>query len=123
VENKSRRLKLQDDQLKGYHSRLEDFVTTEKPYLNSELSLGDLATKLDMPRHHLSETINHKLQKNFYNYIKEHRINEIKPLLQNPQNSSKTITTLAYQVGFNSRTAFDIFFKKSTQFRKLHLRE
>jgi AraC-like DNA-binding protein len=125
VENKSRRLKLQDDQLDGYLSRLEDFITTEKPYLNSELTLGDLATMLDMSKHHLSETINHKLQKNFYNYINEHRINEIKSLLQDPQHASKTITTLAYQVGFNSRSAFNIFFKKTTlmtptQFRKLH---
>jgi AraC-like DNA-binding protein len=125
AQSKNRPLNLQGDQLEEYLIQLEDFVKREKPYLDSELTLGDLAQMLQMPKHHLTETLNRKLQKNFYSYINEHRISAIKVLLQDPQSASKTITTLAYQVGFNSRSAFNNFFKKSTQmtptqFRKIH---
>jgi AraC-like DNA-binding protein len=115
---------LPDDLLEDYLSNLESFVKLEKPYLNSDLTLGDLAKLLDMPKHHLTETLNRKLQKNFYSYVNECRITEFKALLQDPQNSMQTIMSLAYQVGFNSKSAFNTFFKKSTQmtptqFRKL----
>lgn len=122
-QSKGRALNLQGDQLDTYLNKLEDFVKTEKPYLNSELTLGDLAQRLDMPKHHLTETLNRKLQKNFYSYVNEYRIIEIKPLLLDPQNSSKTITTLAFQVGFNSRSAFNNFFKKSTQMTPTQFRK
>jgi AraC-like DNA-binding protein len=121
---KKRPLNLPDDLLEDYLSKLESFVKLEKPYLNSDLTLGDLAKLLDMPKHHLTETLNRKLQKNFYSYVNECRITEFKALLQDPQNSMQTIMSLAYQVGFNSKSAFNTFFKKSTQmtptqFRKL----
>jgi AraC-like DNA-binding protein len=118
-----RRFVLQDQQLDDYLVKLEDFVGSEKPYLDSELTLGDLAEMVEMPKHHLTETLNRKLQKNFYSYVNEYRIAEVKSLLLDPQNASATITTLAYQVGFNSRSAFNNFFKKTTQMTPTQFRK
>jgi AraC-like DNA-binding protein len=109
-----RRFVLQDTQLDNYLTKLEHFVKTEKPYLNSNLTLGDLAKSLDMPKHHLTKTLNLKLQKNFFNYVNECRVAEFKALIKDPQYASQTIMSLAFQVGFNSKSAFNNFFKKST---------
>jgi AraC-like DNA-binding protein len=122
--SKCRSLHLSEDQLEGYLTKLEAYVQSEKPYLNSNLTLGDLAEALDIPKHHLTKTLNLKLQKNFFNYVNEYRIAEFKSLIQDPQNATQTIMALAFQVGFNSKSAFNNFFKKSTQmtpteFRKL----
>jgi AraC-like DNA-binding protein len=114
---------IHDDQLQEYLERLEEYVETEKPHLDSELTLGSLATLLDIPKHHLTETLNRKLHKNFYSYINELRLEDVKKLLLDPKNATESILTLSYQAGFNSKTTFNSFFKKATlmtpsQFRK-----
>jgi AraC-like DNA-binding protein len=106
---------LSDDQLEAYLAVLEASMQQEKPYLENDLTLAQLATLLKMPKHHLTEVINRKLEKNFFNYINDYRIAEVKPLLQNPDNADKTILTLAFEVGFNSKTTFNTIFKKTTQ--------
>jgi AraC-like DNA-binding protein len=106
---------LKGDQLKVYLDSLENYMQAEKPYLGNDLTLAQLAAKLQMPKHHLTEVINRRLEKNFFNYVNEYRIAEVKQLLQDPDNAEKTILTLAFDVGFNSKTTFNTFFKKTTQ--------
>ncbi|MGR5143070.1 helix-turn-helix domain-containing protein [Photobacterium sp. DNB23_23_1] len=123
VKTKSRAPIIHDEQLQKYLEILEDYVKAKKPYLDSELTLGSLAEMLNIPKHHLTETLNRKLEKNFYSYINEYRLEDLKNLLLDHQNASQSILTLAYQAGFNSKTTFNNFFKKSTrmtpsQFRK-----
>jgi AraC-like DNA-binding protein len=106
---------VKDEQLEVYLETLEAFMQVEKPYLDNDLTLAQLAEMLKMPKHHLTEVINRKLGKNFFNYINDYRISEVKNLLQDPQCADMTILTLAFKVGFNSKTTFNTFFKKSTQ--------
>lgn len=120
---KSNSCVISDDQLQHYLEILEDFVKSEKPYQDCELTLGKLAILINMPKHHLTETLNRKLHKNFYSYINEYRLKDIKLLLSDAENSSQTVLTLAYQVGFNSKSTFNSFFKKimkmtPSQYRK-----
>jgi AraC-like DNA-binding protein len=128
VRGNSRSPIIHDDQLQEYLEKLEDYVKVQKPYLDSELTLGSLASMLNIPKHHLTETLNRKLQKNFYSYINEHRLDDVKMLLLDSKNSSESILSLAYQSGFNSKSTFNNFFKKSTrmtpsQFRKSSVTE
>lgn len=120
---KNRTRIINDEQLHDYLEKLESYFKHEKPYLNSELTLGSLAISLNMPKHHLTETLNRKLQKNFYSYVNEYRLVVLKELLVDPNNASQAILELAYQAGFNSKTTFNNFFKKSmrmtpSQYRK-----
>ena len=53
-------------------------------------------------------------RKNFYNFINEFRIEAAKEILQDPSSKGKNILQIAYEVGFNSKSAFNTYFKRLT---------
>ncbi len=93
--------------------RLVELMDTEKPYLDSDLRLGDLANMLDIPRHHASQIVNEHFSSNFFDFINQYRIKEAEQYLSE-KNSRLTIQKIAYQSGFNSRSSFYKAFKKLT---------
>jgi AraC-like DNA-binding protein len=99
-----------------------------KPYLNPELSLQMLANQLDIPPHYLSQVINEQLGQNFFDFINSHRIEEVKARLLDPQYTHLTILAIAFDSGFNSKSAFNSAFKNQTgltpsQFRTQHKKQ
>jgi len=86
----------------------------KKLYLKNDLKLIDLADKLKMPLHHLSQVINDTLQKNFYDFVNEYRVTEFKSQLVNPQYAHLTILAIGLNSGFNSKAAMNAIFKKHT---------
>jgi AraC-like DNA-binding protein len=102
------------DKAKEYLQKLQELMEQQKLYRDSNLSLHSLAAQIGIPRHYLSQLINIELQKNFFDYINEFRINEAKEKLQIEENDSNTIISIAYQVGFNSQSTFYSAFKKKT---------
>jgi len=55
-----------------------------KPYLDPDLTLPIPAEKLGAARNHLSYVINHKLQKNFFEYVNEYRVGDVQRLMADP---------------------------------------
>ena len=94
--------------------KLLDFIETEKPYLNPELNLQELADKLEVNRHQLSNVINQKHNKNFYEFINYYRIEEVKEMMANPDKKHFKLISLAYDAGFNSKSSFNRVFKQMT---------
>jgi len=86
----------------------------EKPYLDNRLSLKQLAELIDLTTNHLSQIINEKLNKNFFDFINEYRIKEVKQNLSNPKLQHYTLLAIAFQSGFNSKSSFNDIFKKNT---------
>jgi AraC-like DNA-binding protein len=95
------------------HQRLRDLMQAEKRYREPELSLLDLAARLDIHPNYLSQVINEQEGMNFYDYINGLRIEEFKNLAASPQKQQYTLLALAYECGFNSKTAFNRVFKKN----------
>lgn len=93
---------------------LETYMTTQKPYLHPELKIGDLAEALNRPPYELSKWINQGHQKNFFDFINTYRIQEFVALRKNPAFEERNTLELAYQSGFNSKSAFNRAFKKAT---------
>ncbi|MEM7085195.1 MAG: helix-turn-helix domain-containing protein [Bacteroidota bacterium] len=91
---------------------LLQYMKTEKPYLNSNLRLDDLAEKLNLSRHHTSQVINEHFDTNFFDFINTYRIEEAKNLLV--QNDHLNITDIIFSCGFNNRASFYKTFKKHT---------
>jgi len=52
--------------------------------------------------------------KTFYDFINGKRIEEFKRIVALPENQKYTLLALAYDCGFNSKTAFYIDFKSAT---------
>jgi AraC-like DNA-binding protein len=102
---------------------LARFMESDKPYLEPELSLEQLALKLSLKPRPLSQAINEILGQNFFDYINRYRIDEAKRLLTNPKDEKITVLEVLYEVGFNSKSSFNTLFKKytgltPTEFRK-----
>ncbi|MCP4137181.1 MAG: helix-turn-helix transcriptional regulator [bacterium] len=99
---------------KRYLHQLQEYMEKEKPYLNDALTLKDLAEELSISSHHLSIVINLYQKQNFYNFINEYRVEEVKQRLAEPVNKEENILTIAYGAGFNSKSTFNNIFKKNT---------
>jgi AraC-like DNA-binding protein len=91
---------------------LQEIMTNEKPFLKSDFSLPDLAKQLGTTVHTLSQVINTGLGKSFFEMTAEYRVTEAKKLLKEKTNIK--VEEIAEQVGYNSKSSFNIAFKKFT---------
>lgn len=124
--SKNHRFVLPDGLLKTYVKKLNRFMETEKPYVNSELTLDMLSEVTEIPPRHLSKVLNEGLKQNFFDYINRYRVEEAKTLLKSSMCQHYTILAVAFEAGFNSKSTFNLIFKKYTQktpsqYRKLIL--
>ncbi|WP_161992009.1 helix-turn-helix domain-containing protein [Flagellimonas algicola] len=96
-------------------TKLENLMLTQKPYLNQDLRLDDIARMLDISRHHASQVINENFGLNFYEYVNKYRIEEAKDRLNSHSETTvPSISEIAYQCGFNNRVSFYKAFRKMT---------
>jgi AraC-like DNA-binding protein len=98
-----------------YLEKLLCYMDTEKPYLQSNLTLQKLALAIGITPHHLSQIINEKLKQNFFDFVNQYRVKEAQKMLVHPQGQLLTILAISEEVGFNSKTAFNTAFKKVTK--------
>lgn len=104
------------EMLKGYADKLEFYIANEKPYLNAQFNLSDLATGLGISNHDLSMVFSHVLQTNFYSYINAKRIAFFIKNSDSVLKEERTILALAYASGFQSKSTFNKYFKQETGF-------
>jgi hypothetical protein len=94
--------------------KLQNFEKTED-CIDPNISLQNLAKKLETNTKYLSEAINTHKQKNFNAYINELRINYIiNKLKDKPIYRSYKIKYLAEESGFSTHSAFTAVFKSVT---------
>jgi AraC-like DNA-binding protein len=114
---------LTPDQIEEYKQQLLDLLKSDKPFLNPQVSLADLAEKLSISTKHLSQVINQSFNKSFFDLINTYRIQEVQQILRASKDHKLTVLEAMYQAGFNSKSSFNTAFKKETgqtptQFRK-----
>jgi AraC-like DNA-binding protein len=83
-------------------------------FTNNLSSLTGLAKQINKPSHHLSQVINERLNKNFFELLASYRIEYAEKLIKEDKNSNLTIEVLAEMVGYNSKSSFNTAFKKHT---------
>ena len=105
--------KLGDSERKAISGKLTDIVIREKPYLNAQLTLEELAKMIDIPKHHLTEILNVDLNTNFYHYINGLRIKEAMRLMRNGQFDGNLLH-VCFASGFKSKSTFNKYFKELT---------
>lgn len=94
--------------------RLETYMQTEQPFLNTKIRMPELAKSLDIPRHVFSNLINEHYQMNFFHFINQYRVEYAKQLLINDDYKNYTLETIGELSGFNSRSTFNRIFKNVT---------
>lgn len=110
----ARQVQKQDDDLEEEAQQILSFMEEKKPYLNPELRISDLSRLLDIPSHRLSAIINGSFHKNFFEFVNDYRVEEVKSKLPDPAYSHYTIDAIARECGFNSSASFYRVFKQST---------
>jgi AraC-like DNA-binding protein len=95
-------------------TRVTLLMEDSKPYLQSELTLQDLADKLEIPSYQVTQAINEGLGKNFYDLVNGYRVEEAKRLLSDPASRNNKVLSIGMDAGFNSKTTFNTVFKKFT---------
>lgn len=105
-------LKEEDSEL--YLNKINRFMIAEKPYMDANLTLPELATKLAIPSHHLSRVINEKLGLNFFDFINQYRVEEVKAKVTDPEYNHLSLLGIAFESGFNTKSAFNRVFKNAT---------
>jgi AraC-like DNA-binding protein len=87
----------------------------ENEYFSDNLaSLSDLSKKIGEGQHHVSQVINEKMGKSFFELLASFRIEKATKILAGDRNDKLTIEELSEMVGYNSKTAFNNAFKKIT---------
>jgi AraC-like DNA-binding protein len=123
-DREAKRKLLSEEDLDLLKGRLADLMAAERPFLDSELNLVKLSDMLQVTPHKLSYAINTGYQLNFFQFVNQYRVERAKALLLN-NTKNYTVLAIAYESGFNSKTAFNTTFKKicgltPTEFAKAH---
>ncbi len=111
--------------LKGLE-QIKDIMVKQKPYKEADFSLDQLAKKVSLSSHHLSQIINTEMKMTFTDFINFYRIQEAQIILKEPEQKNLKVETLAYDLGYQSKSAFFNAFKRYTnttpaRFRELEL--
>lgn len=94
--------------------KLNQLMVEDQIFLNNDLSLSSLASRLGLSIHNTSYLINKHTEGNFYNFINQLRVEEAKKMLLEGRMEELNMVGIAFAAGFNSKTAFNTAFKKYT---------
>ena len=96
------------------YQRLLNFMESEKPYLDGDLTLYDLAAQMQVPPHLLSQIINRQSGKSFFDFVNHYRVEDVKRRIREEAHLRQTLLAIALDCGFNSKASFNRVFKKMT---------
>lgn len=122
---KYRTTRLSEKECRALYKKLEDTMRQKKPYIRSDLKIGDLAEELGTSAHAMSFLFNQYLKKKYYDYINEYRVAEFKRMVEDGSVDRYTLTAMSEKCGFSSRASFFRHFKNHTgitpnEYIKLH---
>jgi len=106
--------KLTTNQKQEIESLLLSYFRKEKPFLNPELNMQLLSEKLNIPKYQITEVLNTIIGKNFFQFVNEFRVKEVKQRLSSTNNDIFSIEAIAYDCGFSSKSSFFSVFKNLT---------
>lgn len=114
VPGKYRKSSLSGENSAALYARIKQRMEQEHLYRDSQLSLNALAAKMKVQRHHLSQAVNEQSGKSFSEWVNHYRVREAMQILANTSRQEVNVIQVAYQVGFNSKNAFNLAFKSHT---------
>lgn len=106
--------KIQDSEAKNIIKQLENYMETNKPFLNQDLKQVDVAKNLKISSAELSQVLNQFLGVNFPDYVNKFRIEELVKRMKDKSSTRYTLDALAEKCGFSSRSSFFRAIKKQT---------
>jgi len=106
--------KLSEKECKALYKKLKAYMESERPYINPDLKIADLAKAIETSSLSLSYLFNQHLNQSYYDFVNQYRVEEFKKLVDDPQYTRYTLSAMASLCGFSSRASFFRSFKKAT---------
>ncbi len=94
---------LSKEQASIYHRELLTIMTEKKPYLDGELTAQNLSETLGISANYLSQVLNKEQKQNFFDFVNQYRVEEVKNRMMNPHYKNRTLLAIALDSGFNSK--------------------
>ena len=105
---------LRDGEAAKLKAELLALMSREHPYRDADLTLSDLAERLDTTPHKLSQVLNAELAETFYDFVNRHRVEEVRRRLVESKSKQLNVLAVAMDAGFSSKSTFNHVFKKLT---------
>ncbi|MCZ4221767.1 helix-turn-helix domain-containing protein [Pedobacter rhodius] len=93
---------------------LKALMENELLFERSDLTLSEVAKKLQTNSVVLSRAVNQQFRLNFNDYVNQYRVNAVIERLSMPEFKNQTLLAIAFDAGFNSKATFNRSFKKFT---------
>lgn len=91
--------------------KIELLFENETIYQNQDLKVQDIAKRLMVTNHNISQSLNEIAGKTFYEYVNDYRLQYFQNQLANPQKKQFTILALGMESGFSSKATINRVFK------------
>lgn len=105
---------LGDIEARQLRERLLALMDAVQPWKDSELTLADLADRLDTTPHKLSEVLNGEVGQTFNDFVNGYRVREVQRRITAGEARTLKMLALALDAGFASKSTFNQAFKKHT---------
>ena len=107
---KYRKSEIDDGRVRELGQRIATIMVGERPFLDPDFSLGDLAARLETSPHQTSQILNRHFQKSFARLVREYRVSAAMEMLVSP--AAPSVLRAALDSGYNSKSAFNKAFKE-----------
>jgi AraC-like DNA-binding protein len=105
---------LTDREASALKAALLTAMDTKRPWQGSDLTLDDLARRLETTPHKLSEVLSTQLDQTFYDFVNGYRVRDVQRRIAADEAGRLTLLALALDAGFASKSTFNLAFKKHT---------
>jgi len=105
---------LGDREAEELEASVRRVMEVEHPWKQPELTLADLALRLDTTPHKLSEVLNSRIGQTFYDFVNGYRVREVQRRIRAGEARTLKMLALALDAGFASKSTFNQAFKKHT---------
>ncbi len=119
------RSSLANEQKEMILQSIVELMEKEKLFCNPHLVVDHLAERIHTNKKYISQVINEKLGKNFYQFVNEYRVQHVISMLEDEKFNNYTLEAIGDMAGFNSRSSLISSFKKITgktpsDYKKFH---
>jgi AraC-like DNA-binding protein len=105
---------ISEEELSELRKALGSLMSRDHIYLNPDLNLELLANYLGISEKNCSYLLNTGMNENFNQYVNSFRVEAFRKRIQKGDHSDLTLTAIAYECGFNSKSTFNRVFKTSS---------
>jgi AraC-like DNA-binding protein len=103
---------MQGVNIKAIEKKIDEIFVKEKLFCDEDITIKRLASHLDLTRQHFSAYLNHHLEINFNTFINRYRVKESIDIMKDEP--ERSLISIAFAVGFNSKSVFYEAFTKET---------